>query len=190
MENTNLKKANVDLEVRVSNMEKQRDADDQYNKRNFLRISGVQETPDESTDDIVMGICNAIDTDLTLSEIDRTHRIGEPKPNRPKDILVKFATYRARHKLYSKRTGLKEEALGYRGIFINEHLTPKRSKLLYAARNLAKDGKIVAAWSYDGNILIKVRAPGYENVGDDFEGVIPTKVKRISSIEDLAISCG
>lgn len=129
-----------------------------------------------------MAVCKAFDTGLELSEIDRSHRIGKPKSNGPRDILVKFATYRSRQKLYAKRTGLKDEKLGYRGTFINEHLT--RSKLLFAARNMAKDGKILSAWSFDGNIFIKVRDPDMpENLDDDAE--IPTKIVRIMSFVDL-----
>jgi hypothetical protein len=42
-ENTmlNYKKANIDLENRITELERQHDADNQYSKRNFLHISGV-----------------------------------------------------------------------------------------------------------------------------------------------------
>jgi hypothetical protein len=46
--NTMLKKANIDLESRITELERQHDAGDQYSKRNFLRISGVSEMPHES----------------------------------------------------------------------------------------------------------------------------------------------
>jgi len=44
-----------------------------------------------------------------LDEIDRSHRVGAPKQNQtvPIDIIVKFISYRARQKLYTKRASLK-----------------------------------------------------------------------------------
>jgi exosome complex exonuclease DIS3/RRP44 len=143
----------------------------------FLRISGVSGKPHESIDTVVMDLCDALKADITLSEIDRCHRTGKPKVDGPRDILVKFATYRARQKLYTKRTDLRHAHLGYRGTFINEHLTSIRSKQLYAARKLAKDGKIFSAWSTDGNVLIKIAVPGV-SAGDK----VSTEIKRISTL--------
>jgi exosome complex exonuclease DIS3/RRP44 len=95
----------------------------------------------ESIDTVVMDLCDAHKADITLSEIDRCHRTGNPKVDGPKDILVKFATYRARQNLHTKQTDLRHAHLGYRGMFINEQPQSIRSKQLYAARKLAKDGK-------------------------------------------------
>lgn len=82
------------------------------------------------------------------------------------------------------RTGLEDEKLGYRGTFINEHLTIRMSKLLFAARDMAKDRNIASGWSSDLNILIKIRHPDILETIDD-DAVIPTKTVRIMSYEDL-----
>ena len=96
-ENSNLKKRVEKLEISADNAE-------QFSRRNCLRISGVPEKNDEVIDKIVLDLATAIDADIKLEDIDRSHRLGKPKsrdssddtPARPRDIIVKFSTYRAR----------------------------------------------------------------------------------------------
>lgn len=57
-ENKALKKSNADLVNRVSDLERQHDADDHYSKRTFVRISGINEHKGE----LVMGVCNTFET--------------------------------------------------------------------------------------------------------------------------------
>ncbi|XP_060575908.1 uncharacterized protein LOC132733306 [Ruditapes philippinarum] len=116
-------------------------------------------------------MANTIGSNLALDEIDRSHRVGTPKAHetRPRDIIVKFVSYRARQKLYSKRASLKSK--GYKNSYINEDLTKKRSSLLFEARQLVKHKSILSTWSSDGTILAK----------DKFN-----QVHVINSEEDLA----
>ena len=80
--NKDLQDTNVSLTARVTFLEAQADQAEQYSRRNCLRISGVPETPDESTDNIVMSIANDIDSDIRIHDIDRSHRVGNPKRKR------------------------------------------------------------------------------------------------------------
>ena len=181
-ENNTHRKDIVSLEKRVQTLETQRDADDQFSKRNFLRISGVEESTGENPDSLVMNICNTLKTGLSFDDIDRCHRVGKPKENGSRDILVKFISYRTRQKLYIKRTDLKKTEHGLRGTYINEHLTQKRSKLLFEARKLAGNGKVLGAWSADGTILVKILSSG-ANPSDDNPC---TELIRIKTSDDLA----
>ena len=154
--NTKLTEENENLRERVTMLERKADQSEQYSRRNCLRISGVRETPFENTDNIVIGLAADIDADIGLPQIDRSHRLGDPakaRPNRPRDIIVKFATYRYRQEFYKRRTLLKER--NHSGVFVNEDLTKHRSSLLYNARSLAKVELVKGAWSSDGNILVK-----------------------------------
>jgi hypothetical protein len=90
---------------------------------------------------------------------------------KPRAILVKFATYRARQKIYKMRKELRSK--GHNMVFFNEDLTKQRSELLFHARRLTQAGSIDSAWSSDGNVLIKVTRNG------------STNIKRISSIDEL-----
>ena len=164
------KKENSSLITRIAALEKIADQWEQYSRRNSLRISGFKEHTGENTDDIVVNRAATIGCDLQLNEIDRSHRVGKPDASktRHREILVKFASYRARQKLYKMRTSLKDNC--YAGVFLNEDLTRKRSNVLFEARKVVKADCAKGAWSADGNILIK-----------DFTN----KVHRLSSVDDL-----
>ena len=153
--NSELINENRSLITRITALEAQADQAEQYSRRNCLRISGVKEETNESTDDIVMKIASDIGSDIQLENIDRSHRIGNPnrRGDKPREIIVKFTAYRYRSKFYKQRTRLKEQ--GYTGVFINEDLTKRRSSLLFEARTLFKSKLIKGSWSSDGIVLIK-----------------------------------
>ena len=113
--NEELEKENSSLITRIAALEKIADQSEQYSRRNSLRISGFKEHTGENTDDIVVNMAATIGCDLQLNEIDRSHRVGkrDATKTRHREILVKFASYRARQKLYKMRTSLKDN--GYAG---------------------------------------------------------------------------
>jgi exosome complex exonuclease DIS3/RRP44 len=166
-ENDDLRQHVTKLEERIEKLEIDADNNLQYSKRNTLRISGVPDfetskEPDaiskdilkyEPTDLKVVEIAQALNVEVSLEDIDRSHRIGVVNPNKPRDIIVKFKSYRARNVLYKARVDLKSK--GYPRVFINESLTQIRSSLFYKARQLVKSRFLNGAWTYDGNIMIK-----------------------------------
>ena len=85
------------MKSRVSKLETAAEAAEQYSRRNCLRISGYREDQNENTDNIVLDITSKLNTNL---EIDRGHRAGRPKDTKPRDIIVKVYTFRARRKVY------------------------------------------------------------------------------------------
>lgn len=167
-----LEQENVALKNRVVKLETAMDSADQYSRRNCLTISGIPETENENTDALVMELARAIDVDLDIEQIDRTHRLCRPSTrdsprNKPRAIIIKFATYRARQKLYKARTLTKDR--NYRGVFINEHLTKARSELLYEARRRVKSKQLKSAWSSDGTVLIKFNNETVARINDKNE---------------------
>ena len=152
-ENARLTKENIELTKRVTKLESAIDDSEQYSRRNSLRVSNVKEDSDENTDQIVLSIANELNVDISPNDIDRSHRVGKPSTSKPRDILVKFATYRARQRLYGIRSSLKNSE--YDGVFLNEDLTQRRSKLLYEARLKVKENYLQGAWSMDGRLFIK-----------------------------------
>lgn len=168
--NEALVKENKTLVTRLEVLEKRVDQAEQYSRRNCLRISGINEEANENTDNIVMSLASDISSDIQQSHIDRSHRVGNLKKNstKPRDIIVKFSTYRYRQAFFKQRTLLKDT--GHRGVFVNEDLTKLRSGILYEARKLMKAELIKGAWSSDGNILVKDRKD---------------HVHRVSSLGDL-----
>ena len=150
---SSLEHENAELKKRVSQLEATADAAEQYSRRNSLRIAGIPESLGEDTDEQVLDLARDIDVDISISDIDRSHRVGKPRTDKPRDIIVKFATYRARRKMHKARATTKDR--GRKGVFLNEDLTRARSRLLFNARNLVKSHRIRSAWSSDGTILIR-----------------------------------
>ena len=88
-----LESENAELRQKIQQLEATTDLAEQYSCRNCLRISGVPETADENTDDYICDFAHALDVDLTINDIDRSHRVGKPVTgfrNKPRDIIVKF----------------------------------------------------------------------------------------------------
>ena len=170
-DNVELNKKCSELEERVSELESQNAArkaenDDleQYGRRNILRVSGIPENESEDTDLIVMQVADKLGVSISPYEIDRSHRVGKTvKPHvgqtstrKSRDIIVKFATYNARNRLFQERKTLRETAdEDLKNIFLNEDLTKRRSEILFEARKLRRSGKIKAAYSSDGKITVR-----------------------------------
>ena len=152
-ENMALRRENESLKIRVQKLESAADNAEQYSRRNCLRVSGVRENGNENTDELILEMARLMNLDLSLQEIDRSHRVGKPNAAKPCDIIVKLSTFRSREKLYRARRQLKDT--GHAGVYINEDLTKFRSGLLYNGRKLAKARRIWGAWSSNGTILIK-----------------------------------
>ena len=63
---------------------------------------------------------------------------------------MKFATYNARHAVYSKRMDLRET-----DNWSNEDLTTRRSKILFTARRYVREKLLSSSYSTDGRIYVK-----------------------------------
>lgn len=63
-------------------------------------------------------------------------------------------------------------------MYINEHLTKSRSKLLYEARRRVKSKQFKSAWSIDGTVMVKLNDADPEA---NFDGTL----LRISSESEL-----
>ena len=135
-ENKRLTQENEELKNRVTRLEQDIDDTEQYSRRNNLRISKLPESPNEDTDAIFLKIAETLNVPLTPGDIDRNHRVGRPGSKPQRDIIVKFVTYRVRERLFINRKKLRDSEL--KGIYLNEDLTRKRSKLMFEARKQVK----------------------------------------------------
>ena len=116
----------------------------------------VKQKSNQDTDEIVLEMAAAIGSGISPPYIDRSHRIGNLHKDKSKDLIVKFATYRARNRFIRGRHNLKDIDK-YDNVYINEDLTKQRSELLFKARKLQKDkdSHVSQAWSWDGRIFVK-----------------------------------
>ena len=160
----------ANLKERVEKLENKHDDYEQYSRRNSIRVSGLAESTSEDIVQKVIDLFNdkmKVTPPVTPDQFDRVHRTGPLQPEKSRQVLVKFATYRFRDKVFRSKKNLKEvpedadvlqqadQSRPRQRIYINEDLTKTRSNLLWHARTKKKDGKIQNCWSWDGTILIK-----------------------------------
>ena len=114
--NVELRTENRALSTKVETLEKQIEQAEQYSRRNCLRVSGLKEEASEDTDTLIMTLASTVGSEIQISDIDRSHRVGNPRQqrDRPRDVIVKFSTYRSRQNFFKHRTALKDT--GYRGV--------------------------------------------------------------------------
>ena len=86
---------------------------------------------------------NELNIEINMGIIDRSHRVGQKKPNLNRPIAVRLINYRLKEHVYANR------------MYINESLSKGRSSLFYKARQLKKQKLILDTWTRDGNIFVK-----------------------------------
>ena len=151
------------LRLEVERLKARDDEQEQYSRRNSIRIAGVKEDDKRPTSDIVLAIAEANDINITASDIDRSHRVGEQKDGAHRSLLVKFTSYRVKKAFMKKKKELSDN------LFFNEGLTKKRGELLYQARRRRKADKLKGAWSYDGRVYIRDILEGTKEVRTEIE---------------------
>ena len=141
--------------TRLNNIDNKLNAEEQYSRRNCLRLFGYPEKPNENTDNIMIELANnTLKVDLSLDDIERSHRVGpkkEPgeKGGKPRGIIIKFKSYRKRIEVLKNRRKLK----GTKNVIV-EDLTAKNQSLLNEART---HPNVATAWSKDGLITVLLK---------------------------------
>ena len=128
----------------------------QYSRRESIRISGIPETDGESTNALAIKLAADIGVSLAEMDISVSHRLpGRPGSARP--IIVKFVRRDTKTSMMKHKRRLRD--LDRRGVFLNDDLTPFRAKLARALRNDSTIGKV---WTIDGRILCTITVNGNE----------------------------
>lgn len=126
---------------------------EQYQRRNNIRIFGVEEKAGEDTDKLVVELCREKlgVRDIAVEALCRSHRVGRPtqpgpdgkKRHRP--IIVRFTSYRDRRAVFDSKKRLKGS-----GITVREDLTARRLEVLRKATELHGAR---STWTLDGRVL-------------------------------------
>lgn len=141
---------------------------EQYSRRNNIRIAGIPETDSQATESLV---CNALnqylESPIFPTDIARCHRIFRPSAavnprSVPKDIIVKFVSYKIKASLLSKMPMEKLRADNLTKppdgrIYVSDDLTRTRSKIFFKTRKFKKMKQIKDTYSRDGRIIIKTK---------------------------------
>ncbi|OWF43603.1 hypothetical protein KP79_PYT24893 [Mizuhopecten yessoensis] len=158
---------------------------EQYSRRTCLKFSGIPEQQGEDTDKLILNVINKhvlqpVGQTVELHQIGRTHRVNRrvlyPTQNQlpmPRDIIVRFVSYRDRAVVFRNKKNLKLYNSSQKNnrcrVFINEALTKQRAALFKKTRDLVKDHKILSCWTYDGRIMVKTLQENIVQVAHDNE---------------------
>ena len=138
-----LRNENERLSAKIDDLE-------QFNRRNFVRISGVPESGinnTEDTTDVVVNLVAKTGVQIATTDIEHSYRIGKRNKddkNVKRPIIVKFANYA------TKKLSLKSKKKLPKGVYINDDLTKNRSTVAYRARCLVKSRAAKSTWTDDG----------------------------------------
>ena len=130
-------------------------------------------------------MAHELGVELNKNDIQRVHRLGKKRPTgKPRQIIVRFASYKKRNEFIRKKSVLKSKA-NLKHQFITEDLTQLRSKLLIYLKETCKD-EYVMIHTINGRIRMKksMRASG-EYLGPDEKDFGTGKWIYISSPDDL-----
>ncbi len=127
-----------------------------------VQIVGAPELPEDLDGDeekemqmIVKLAKEKMNITLKKDNIEKIHRLGKRKLEKPRDLVIRFRNNITRNQFYRKRKETSNNSDPQKNIYINDHLTEYRRNLFYTARQLVKRKKVFAAWSQHGNILIR-----------------------------------
>ena len=127
-------------------MERRLDEQEQYSRRNNIRVVGLEENADVSA-----FLKDKLDINVE-DNIEEYHPVGRKTSDRKKrQIIVKLKNYATKSLIMGKRFRLKES-----GFFINDDLTKTRNQYAQSCRSLKKEKKIKDTWIWHGNVLVKL----------------------------------
>lgn len=136
------------LESEVSAVKAECEAQKQYSQREDLLIKNWECKANEGdlSEKVVNFAKEKLRIDIAREDISISHPLRAPRAingrQAPPTIIVRFARRESRNRMFERRKYLKGS-----NIFLEEHLTKSNSTLLFEARKLKQEGKILACFS-------------------------------------------
>ena len=160
-DNTKMCQINEDMKTDLENIRRQCEGQEQYSRRNCLRLFGILEKDGENTQDLVIKMFKEkLEVDVNAVEIDRVHRLGPANGGRTvtrgaarqdkvggRPVLVKFISYQTRKLVFGKKKLLKGS-----GMTLREDLTTTRLDLY---KKVVDKYSYKNVWTNDGKIFFK-----------------------------------
>ena len=146
----------VNMNEKIEKLERIVDTQEQQSRCNCLLLHGIAEGKRENTDELVLETLNEkMRIDLTPSDLDGTHRIGQKKisSKKPRAVIIKFVSYNTRKKISNKKL------LKGTQVNITESLTAKRMGILKEATkntNFATCGLLMVKYCTKMETTIKL----------------------------------
>ena len=147
-----------ELREEINDIKTQVNAQDAYNRRESLIMSGPpipkEETGENTTSIVLKLIKQHLSIDLSATDISVSHRIGKKTTdNQERPIIFKLVRRSIKYDLLDACLIKKPE------LYINESLSPQRMKILKAVLAIRKDhvAKFKQCYTSEGRIVVKLK---------------------------------
>ncbi|CAG2221387.1 unnamed protein product [Mytilus edulis] len=124
------------------------DNQNQYSRRENLRIAGINEEEGEDLFSMLVTICDAMNLKLNKSDIVSCHRVGKKGIQNNNRTVIMRTTRDFQAKIFANKKGLHGKP-DFKNIYFNDDLTTLKFKLFQIVRKL---DNVKAAHTRDGKI--------------------------------------
>ena len=122
------------------------DRQEQYSRKNSIRITGVTEETGESIENKTISILKKeIDVDISSEEIEIVHRVGRVHNGNPRSILVKFLSHKTKESVMRRKKNA-------RNVKIYEDLAPGIKMIFNEVSKNRRLLNVDSVWTIDGKI--------------------------------------
>ncbi|KAK3884929.1 hypothetical protein Pcinc_010772 [Petrolisthes cinctipes] len=148
------------LKSQVKDLEHRLNYQEDYSRRNNLRISGIVEKPGETWEETAISVSKLIEEKLQLPavKLERAHRTGPVSPSRPRIVTARFEKFHEREAVMRNARKLKGS-----NIYIDEDLCQTSQEIRKSQIPLMKkaraEGKI--AFFKHTRLIIKDKSDNY-----------------------------
>lgn len=143
------------------------DAQDQYTRRETIRVSNISEEQNENLRAVIIRIAADCGVTINGDHISVVHRNGPRVQGRPRDIVCKFTIRDIKHDLLRNKHHLRRMS-GYRYVYIDEHLTPLRARITKALRDAGHSVRTVDGKIYTTKLVNGQQERGFYDTPEDF----------------------
>ena len=150
--------------------------DEQYSRRENVRIVGIEEKVGEDLEEIVIEVGRKVGVDIEREDISDCHRVGARKQGVvSRQIITRFMNRKKKKALIEGARKNAKNVEDLKGkVYINEDLTDMRQKMCSCLR---KCEKVMGVTTVNGNILCF-----FKEVRHDGRNVM----RKVEGPEDLA----
>ncbi len=158
-----LKKTVEEYREEIDNLKKNNELREQKDRNKTLRFCGIKEATNREKviDTIGEFVSDKLQVGIQKDNIESCYRVGKlPEPGhagKPRDIVIAFTTYSMKESVYTARTKLRKLEKNAGGsVFINEQLKKDQISLFTETRKRIDREKGQSAWTFNGNVYIKL----------------------------------
>ncbi|KAK3094203.1 hypothetical protein FSP39_025407 [Pinctada imbricata] len=142
----------------------------QYSRKNNVKVYGLQEVRGENTgDEVIKLLKDKSDTTLLPEEIVAAHRIPGA-PNQPRPVIVKLKNSDVKSRVIKQPSTIKSAKIGVR---LADDVTRENSKLM---ERLNEHDMIESCWFFNGSVFGKVNG-SERKVKFDIDDVIAERIR-------------